>query len=205
MPRGFSDREKHLIRKTLLEKGRELFAVYGLKKTSIAELCKQVGIALGSFYSFYESKEALYFEIMEIEEDIMKKRLFSELLPLESHPRDYLKHLLKRSLEMVEEYPLMNQMYLENSMEIMVRKLSQDKLERHFNKDKDDLLPILNSWRAQGVLKPEKPETITGLLRSLLLMSLHRKEIGEEVYKDTMSLLIDLIADGLILERKHHE
>lgn len=205
MPRGFSDKEKHVIKDTLLEKGRDLFAIYGLRKTTIADLCKTAGIALGSFYSFYGSKEELYFEIMEIEEDTIKKRLFSELVPLENNPAEYLKHLLKRSLEMVEEYPLMSQMYLENSMEVLVRKLPDDKLARHFNKDKNDLLPILNNWRAQGILRPEKPETITGLLRSLLLMSLHKKGIGEEVYSDTMTLLIDLIACGLISERENNE
>jgi AcrR family transcriptional regulator len=63
MPRGFSDREKELIHDSLLMKGRELFINYGLKKTSIADLCREAGIALGSFYIFYSSKEEkLYFE-----------------------------------------------------------------------------------------------------------------------------------------------
>ena len=32
MARGFTDREKEIIRKDLIDKGRELFGLYGLRK-----------------------------------------------------------------------------------------------------------------------------------------------------------------------------
>ena len=202
MPRGFSDKEKNLIKEALIEKGRLLFTAFGLKKTSIADLSKVAGIAQGSFYSFYNSKEELYFEIMKIEESTMKEKLLSELTPFENHPREYLKHLLRRSLKMVEDYPLMTQMYQENTMEILVRKLPDDMLERHFKKDQADFLPLIESWRTHGMLRSEKSETIISLLRSLLILPLHKKEIGETVYSDTMELLINLIAEGLGLEER---
>ena len=36
-----------------------------LKKTSVDQLTKAVGIAKGSFYKFYESKEILFFAVLE--------------------------------------------------------------------------------------------------------------------------------------------
>lgn len=38
MLRPFSEEEKERIRKLLLEKGKELFSLYGIKKTSIGEI-----------------------------------------------------------------------------------------------------------------------------------------------------------------------
>ena len=38
MPKTFTEKEKEIIRNVLIQKGRELFGNYGLKKTSITEL-----------------------------------------------------------------------------------------------------------------------------------------------------------------------
>ncbi len=202
MPKGFSKRERALIHKALFNQGKLLFGSYGLKKTSIADLTRAVGIAQGSFYTFYNSKEELYFEILENEESKLREKLFLELEPFEDDPSEYLKNLLLRSLEMVENYPLMTQLYLENTMEMLVRKLPDDKVIKHFNQDHASFLPFIEKWQSQGILREEKPETITALVRSVLILSLHKREIGEEVYSSTMQLLVELLAEGLVLKEK---
>jgi len=68
MTRSFSDAEKRDITKQLLSRGKELFERYGLKKTSVEELTRAVGIGQGSFYIFFDSKEELFFEILDAEE-----------------------------------------------------------------------------------------------------------------------------------------
>jgi AcrR family transcriptional regulator len=65
MPKGFTERGKALIHASFLEQGRELFATYGLRKTAIEDLTKAVGISKGAFYLFFESKEQLFFELLE--------------------------------------------------------------------------------------------------------------------------------------------
>ncbi len=105
--------------------------------------------------------------------------------------------MLLRSLEMIESYPLLAQLYLENTMEILVRKLPDNRMEEHFNRDHAHFLPLINMWQSQGILKEAKSETITSLIRAVLLLSLQKQEIGEPVYRDTMALLIDLVSDGL--------
>ncbi len=46
--------------------GNEHCAVtLGMKKTSVDQLTKAVGIAKGSFYKFYESKEMPFFAVLE--------------------------------------------------------------------------------------------------------------------------------------------
>jgi len=183
-----------------MENGKRLFTSYGLKKTSIADITRAAGIAQGSFYNFFDSKEELYFDILEAEEQTMKEKLLNELKPLENCPREYLRKMLLRSLEMVENYPLMAQLYLENTREILVRKLPDNRMEEHFNRDHAHFLPLIKMWQSQGLLREGKLETITGLIRALMLLSLHKQEIGEAVYSDTIALLIDLVSDGLVIK-----
>ena len=62
MPK-FSDAEKEFIRQKLMQEGERLFVSFGIKKVSIDEIVQATGIAKGSFYSFYQSKEHLYMDI----------------------------------------------------------------------------------------------------------------------------------------------
>lgn len=64
MARSFSKREKEIIRKNLTDVCRQNWTQYGYKKTSVDGICKQVGISKGAFYLFFESKEALFCEVL---------------------------------------------------------------------------------------------------------------------------------------------
>ena len=58
---AFTDYETEQLRKALLKETRHCAVTLGMKKTSVEQLTKAVGIAKGSFYKFYESKEMLFF------------------------------------------------------------------------------------------------------------------------------------------------
>ena len=64
MARSFSEREKVNIRKRLTLICKQSWTQYGYKKTSVDEICKQAGISKGAFYLFFESKEALFCEVL---------------------------------------------------------------------------------------------------------------------------------------------
>ena len=64
MARSFSEREKENIRKSLIDICKQSWTQYGYKKTSVDEICKQAGISKGAFYLFFESKEALFCEVL---------------------------------------------------------------------------------------------------------------------------------------------
>lgn len=57
---AFTDYETEQLRKALLKETRHCAVTLGMKKTSVEQLTKAVGIAKGSFYRFYESKEMLF-------------------------------------------------------------------------------------------------------------------------------------------------
>ena len=61
----FTDYETEQLRKALLKETRRCAVTLGMKKTSVDQLTKAVGIAKGSFYKFYESKEMLFFAVLE--------------------------------------------------------------------------------------------------------------------------------------------
>jgi len=186
----------------LVEKGKELFARYGLRKTSILDLTKAVGIAQGSYYNFFQSKEELYFEIMEQEEQFMKSKLLSTHKLQENLTRQALEAFLTDAFEMIDDSSFIKKLMNGEDYELLVRKLPEERIAKHIETDSDILTPMINMWQKQGVVIDRSSEVIGGLLRAVFTLSLHKKEIGEDMFEDVLKLLIELIAKGIVKEDK---
>lgn len=202
MGKAFSEKEKEIIRSRLIEKGKELFARYGLRKTGIQDLTRAAGIAQGSFYSFFQSKEELYFEIMEQEEKYIKEKLLSTHQMQENLTVRSLEAFLTAAFELADESTFIKKIMSEEDYELLVRKLPEERIIKHIEADSDILTPMITMWQQQGSVIDSKPEVIGGLLRALFVMTLHKKEIGEEIYREVLELLIQLIARGIVKEEK---
>ncbi|WP_077318109.1 TetR/AcrR family transcriptional regulator [Virgibacillus proomii] len=200
MSRRFNEYEKQFIANSLIEQGKILFSKFGFQKTSILEITKNVGIAQGTFYKFFNSKEELYFVILEMEEEKIKEQFTNVDIFKENQPNKAIKSMLRQMIKTIETNPLIRELYFGSNMEKMLRKLPPEVLEKHFNNDATSLLSLIEKWKNEGIIVEVNPQIIAGILRSLFVLTLHQKEIGVEVYQETMDLFIDLTVDGLIKE-----
>ena len=57
----------------LLAEARQVFAEKGYKKTNISDITKRAGMAVGSFYKYYESKEAIFLEVYVAENNRIRE------------------------------------------------------------------------------------------------------------------------------------
>ncbi|MFC7443067.1 TetR/AcrR family transcriptional regulator [Laceyella putida] len=198
MGKKFTEREKEQIRLQLLEIGKNMFGIFGLKKTSIASLTKAVGIAQGTFYLFFSSKEELYFEILGMEEEQVRQSLLTDYLTSPAFTKEEFKQFLQRAIAIIDTHPIFRQVYEEGVLEQLLRRLPPEKLEQHMAKDSNVFLPLIQRWQQEGKMVKLDPELIISVIRSLILLTLQKKMIGEELYQPTIELYIDFIADGLM-------
>lgn len=194
----FNEREKEHIRKNLLQHGRQLFSDHGLNKTTISDLTNRVNIAQGSFYLFYKSKEELYFEILEQEERYIKEELLNKTLLKEKLTKASFREFLQKALQFLDESPILRQLFDKSTMNQLLRKLPQEKLDSNNQRDIDFLVPYIKKWQEDGVMKQLSPDIIVSMIRSLIILSLQKEMIGESNYKATMDQLVKFISDGLI-------
>src|SRR5699024_880017 len=101
-------------------------------------------------------------------------------------------------LDTVQTKPLLRDLYLGKHLPHMVHQLPPKRLKRHFSHDSTSLQSLIGKWKQAGLILDDKPEIIAGILPSLFLVTLHKQEVGEAGYKETMERLIDLIVDGLV-------
>ena len=197
MPKTFTGKEKEIIRKTLINKGKELFSKYGLKKTSITELTNTAGIAQGTFYNFFESKEELYFEILEQEESNSAEYL-ENIVKSSKSANESIKKIIKCTFNLFERNQFIRRIFESKDYDLMLRKLPNKKLENH---QKNDTLRVLNtimSIKQKDELIDTPPEVIAGLLRGITILSFYQDEIGRDIYPKVVELLADIVADGLV-------
>lgn len=79
MPTAFTDEELEHIRSALIQAGIRLSKELGLQKMSVEKLTAAVGIAKGSFYMFFGSKENFILEVAEYTGAQTQKMLLSRL------------------------------------------------------------------------------------------------------------------------------
>ena len=197
MPKTFTVKEKEIIRKTLINKGKELFSKYGLKKTSITELTNTAGIAQGTFYNFFDSKEELYFEILEQEESNSAKYL-ENIVKSSKSSKESIKKIIKCTFNLFEKNQFIRRIFESKDYDLMLRKLPNNKLENHQKNDSLRVLNTIMNMKQKDELIDTSPEVIAGLLRGISILSFHQDEIGREIYPEVVDLLAEIVSNGLV-------
>lgn len=84
---------------TCLDKfAHEVFAEKGYKQTNISEIAKLAGMATGSFYKYYQSKEEIFLKVYINENDRVRNHLV-EKIDWNGNPIDVVEELFTRVLE----------------------------------------------------------------------------------------------------------
>ncbi|MDH6364823.1 AcrR family transcriptional regulator [Enterococcus sp. PF1-24] len=73
-PKGFSEEEIERLRKKLCVACEKSWGKVGYRKTTIGELTKNIGIATGSFYLLFDSKEELFYQtFIQVQERLRQR------------------------------------------------------------------------------------------------------------------------------------
>jgi AcrR family transcriptional regulator len=198
MPKAWSEREKEFIKKTLLSEGKTLFEKYGLHKTTVDEIVNAAQISKGSFYIFYQSKEELYFDVLDSVEQELREKIFENLFKPELDRRDSFKSFLLQMVEILTTMPIYEQMNAAN-YELLLRKLPEETLQNHMNRDQENLAKYFVDWMDKGWMRKVDPDALNGLLLALIQFVMHREEFGEN-FEATKELWIEAISYYLITD-----
>ena len=85
MPKKYTETEKESIRQALRREGGECLRLYGVKRTTVDEIVQRVGIPKGTFYLFYEHKEALFLDMLTSFMDGLEELYLTRLQELDEN------------------------------------------------------------------------------------------------------------------------
>jgi AcrR family transcriptional regulator len=193
MPKGFTEREKELIRARLLENGRKAFSIYGLRKTNVEDLTQSIGVSKGAFYIFYDSKEALFMDVVEDAERNFRQQILSEADRPGPSPRARLKHVFQTAFAIWKDFPILQQVS-QVEYSLLLEKMPQEKVRDHLQSDREFIDVLIQRCQEAGILIAAGGDHIAGLMNAMFFVSLHENDFGPEMFPGTMELLLDLIS-----------
>jgi AcrR family transcriptional regulator len=202
MPRGFTEEQRTRIRDALMQAGREQFARLGLKRANVADLAAAAGIAKGSFYLFFESKEDLFFDILERVQAEQRAPLELALTEPGAQPKEVFRSFLKRQLLAFDTHPFLTVLTRPNDLEALLRRVPPEKLAAHRADDEAWFTQLVERWQGEGIFVHKSPRVVFGMVTSLVFLVLHKHWVGEDVFEDVIELLIDTLCDSLFLENQ---
>lgn len=100
--------QKEMRQQQILFKAMELFVTKGYAETKISDIAEALGISVGLLFHYYESKEALYLELVKMGVQGTKK---SENSPVDD-PLEYFESILKGLFSAAKDQPWICQMFV---------------------------------------------------------------------------------------------
>jgi len=193
MPKAFTESEREWIGERLLEEGDKLFATFGLRKTSIEELAEKAGISKGAFYLFYDSKEALFMDVVERAERQFREEVLAEVDKAGPSPRARLVAVLHKAFALWRTIPILRA-FTRGDYEVLARKRPAAKLTAHLQSDREFVERLVARCQSAGIPIQAQAEEIDGLLHGLFFFTLHEDDLGPEAFANTRNILLELVA-----------
>ena len=193
MPKAFSKQENDLIAKRLLDQGYRLFSAYGLKKTNIEELAQAAGISKGAFYNFYESKEALFIDVIEQAEIRVRSELLAVIDLPGKTPRIRLVAVLNQAFNLFKTIPIL-QFFTGTDFDLLFRRVPAEKLQEHLTSDQAFFDELVARCQQAGIPIRARTVEISGLLYQLVLAMMHQDNLGQISFSSSFDVLLELVA-----------
>ena len=180
----------------LAEKGRLIFSKYGIRRTTVEELTKAVGIAKGSFYLFFESKEELYFHILSIEVAQLRMEAIKTLEQPAQSPYDIVRSLLQGITDAFAMNSIVALSASDEGREVLERERIKKKLTGDSNIH-IGLQTLLYELMDRGFLKKQNIRRIENMMRALFIVLIHREDFDKDYSEETITMIIDAVAERI--------
>ena len=189
MAKSFSDHEREIIRRGLIDACKQCWTRFGYHKTGVRELAQMAGISAGSFYQFFSSKEVLFVAAAE-DFQLELVQVFHENMARYPGKRG-LAESIKVVARQVAGASWLTAMW--DEWPTIARKLPPDFVEQDFQRD---MLRISQIVAEYGLKQRQTTETVTQII-DILLASISRTNYMPGQISEAFDFIIDAVVDKL--------
>ena len=184
---AFTNEQRDVIRGKLIEVGFDLSTTIGFKKMTVAMVAKSAGVAVGSFYLFFDSKESFAKALIQETEERSMSVLMAKLAS-------------DGTIELREFLDFYRDCYRpENNFLLRIKLDDWVWLKTHIaddsyferNGDADRLYKILP--HIIGIRKDINPGVVINFIKSIYAIYQNRETFFEESLQENVDLIFDAI------------
>jgi AcrR family transcriptional regulator len=185
-------------KKAIFNSAKNLFSKKGFKDTNISDIAKDAGIAVGTYYNYYSSKEELFLKIFIDENMKLKKSMFKKIKP-DDDPVTVSTRMMTQGINATNSNRILKEWY---------NKELFSKLERYFYQQngmqsiaefmQNDIAELIKQWKNTGKIRNDIDDgMILAILSSVVYIDMHKTEIGIQYFPKIVNLLYEFIMKGL--------
>lgn len=197
MPKAFDTKEKVAIRAALMQKGLEHFERYGVRKARIDDICREIGIAKGSFYAFFPSKEELFMAIVEDRETAHMADIVAFIDTAPGDDRARAGGFFDLIRDKIERDPVLNLVLAHGEIAHLVRKLGPQRFEAGQERDRRFAVSAAEHWQAASGRRIDAADLLS-LMTITLSVATQRAQMTPDQYRPAIALLRDMFVDRLV-------
>ena len=182
---AFTEEQNETIRRDLIREARCCGVTVGMRKTSVEQLAEAVGISKGSFYKFFDSKELLFFAVLE---DIHTECFAAAQKSLQENaaidPASRTAAAILAACRWLSETKAF--VFIENDAEFLLHRLPEEVKTAHYHDDETHIRLLLEKYD----LVPNRGISLAAAtVRGLILTVSHKEQIGE-LYPQVLETLV---------------
>ena len=182
---AFTEEQNETIRRDLIREARCCGVTVGMRKTSVEQLTEAVGISKGSFYKFFDSKELLFFAVLE---DIHTECFAAAQKSLQENaaidPASRTAAAILAACRWLSETKAF--VFIENDAEFLLHRLPEEVKTAHYHDDETHIRQLLEKYD----LVPKRGIALAAAtVRGLILTVSHKEQIGE-LYPQVLEALV---------------
>ena len=182
---AFTEEQNETIRRDLIREARCCGVTVGMRKTSVEQLTEAVGISKGSFYKFFDSKELLFFAVLE---DIHTECFAAAQKSLQENaaidPASRTAAAILAACRWLSETKAF--VFIENDAEFLLHRLPEEVKTAHYHDDETHIRLLLEKYD----LVPKRGISLAAVtVRGLILTVSHKEQIGE-LYPQVLETLV---------------
>ncbi len=182
---AFTEEQDETIRRDLIREARCCGVTVGMRKTSVEQLTEAVGISKGSFYKFFDSKELLFFAVLE---DIHTECFAAAQKSLQENaaidPASRTAAAILAACRWLSETKAF--VFIENDAEFLLHRLPEEVKTAHYHDDEMHIRLLLEKYD----LVPNRGISLAAAtVRGLILTVSHKEQIGK-LYPQVLETLV---------------
>ncbi|MGE5677446.1 MAG: TetR/AcrR family transcriptional regulator [Pseudomonadota bacterium] len=178
--------------------GKELFSTNGFKDTNVADITKMAGMATGTFYNYYTSKDKLFMELF-LEENVKLKKKTLASIDLSADPIYVVREMLLLNLEGMKANPILKEWYNKE----VFSKIEQNYREENGLEQVDFLydafIEIVKKWQVEGKMRKDiDADMIMAIFGAIINIDTHKEEVGFKYFPQVLNYLAEFTMRGLM-------
>ena len=182
---AFTEEQNETIRRDLIREARCCGVTVGMRKTSVEQLTEAVGISKGSFYKFFDSKELLFFAVLE---DIHTECFAAAQKSLQENaaidPASRTAAAILAACRWLSETKAF--VFIENDAEFLLHRLPEEVKTAHYHDDETHIRQLLEKY---DLVPSGGISLAAATVQGLILTVSHKEQIGE-LYPQVLETLV---------------